>query len=331
MRGLTRALLALGAGCLMLAVLIGAIGLCLGGQFGSFQPTPDGLRYMPAGQDANDWVLTGGEDRQEQTVPLPDGTFTGLELDGGLAEVTVRPGESWNLTTTHPELYEVSREDGRLVIDSREPGISGHTVRNARLTLEVPAGLELETLELSIGLGSLNVRDLATGSLDVDAGMSGVTLTGITVRDDAELECGMGELTVENLTAKTVTGECGLGTMTLTDVTADSVDLACDMGTLTAKNLTVAGDTALHCDSGETQVTGTLAGSLTADCGMGSLTVTTPEPERYGLDGSCGMGTLTVGERSISGTGNSLTIDSSAPLQYRLSVDMGELTVRFTE
>ena len=220
MRGLTRALLALGAGCLMLAVLIGAIGLCLGGQFGSFQPTPDGLRYMPAGQDANDWVLTGGEERQEQTVPLPDGTFTGLELDGGLAEVTVRPGESWNLTTTHPELYEVSGEDGRLVIDSREPGISGHTVRNARLTLEVPAGLELETLELSIGLGSLNVRDLATGSLDVDAGMSGVTLTGITVRDDAELECGMGELTVENLTAKTVTGECGLGTMTLTDVTA---------------------------------------------------------------------------------------------------------------
>ena len=142
MRGLTRALLALGAGCLILAVLIGAIGLCLGGQFGSFQPTPDGLRYMPAGQDANDWVLTGGEDRQEQAMPLPDGTFIGLELDGGLAEVTVRPGEGWNLTATHPELYEVSREDGRLVIDSREPGISGHTVRNARLTLEVPAGLD---------------------------------------------------------------------------------------------------------------------------------------------------------------------------------------------
>lgn len=331
MRGLTRALLGLGLGCLILALLLGIIGLCLGGQFGSFQPTPDGMRYMPAGQDANDWVLTGGEDRQEQTVPLPDGTFTGLELDGGLAEVTVRPGESWNLTATHPELYEVSGEDGRLVIDSREPGIAGHTVRNARLTLEVPAGLELETLELSIGLGSLNVRDLVTGSLQVDAGMSGVTLTGITVRGTAELECGMGTLTAEKLTAETLTGECGLGMMTLTDVTADSAELDCDLGTLTAKNLTVAGDTALHCDSGETTVSGTLAGSLTADCGIGTLTVTTPEPENYGLEGSCGMGTLTVGNRSISGADSSLAIDSNAPVQYRLSVDMGALTVRFAE
>ena len=106
MRGLTRALLALGAGCLRRAVLIGAIGLCLGGQFGSFQPTPDGLRYMPAGQDASDWVLTGGEERQEQTVPLPDGTFTGLELDGGMVKLLLKKNKSERVAVTLPQTGE---------------------------------------------------------------------------------------------------------------------------------------------------------------------------------------------------------------------------------
>ena len=330
MRGLTRALLALGAVCLMLAVLTGAIGLCLGGQFGSFQPTPDGLRYMPAGQDANDWVLTGGEDRQEQTVPLPDGTFTGLELDGGLAEVTVRPGEGWNLTATHPELYAVSREEGRLVIVSRN-GAPGQAVRNVRLTLEFPAGAELETVELFVGLGALNASDLNAGALTVDAGMGSAALAGVAVREAAELDCGMGALTAEELTAGALTGDCGMGVLTLDRVTAGSLDLTCDLGSVTATGLAGAGDTALHCDSGETTVSGTLAGSLTADCGIGSLAVTTPEPERYGLEGSCGMGTLTVGGRRVDGPDGSLTVESDAAVQYRLSVDMGELTVRFAE
>ena len=331
MRGLTRVLLGLGAGCLILALLLGIIGLCLGGRFGSFQPTPGGMRYLPEAQDASFWVwLDDEESRDMQTVALPADSFAGVTVDGGLAAVTVRAGERWKLTTTHPELYEVSQKDGRLVIDSREPGITGQTVQHARLILEVPEDAVLDRLELDTGLGSLTGENLTAETLVVDAGMGSVTLTGITVQGDAQLDCGMGTLTVDGLTAGTVSGECGMGSVELTDLTADSLELSCDMGTLTGTGLTVRGDTALDCGGGTMDVTGDLAGSLTADCGMGILTVTTPEPESYSLDGSCGLGALTVGDRSVSGAG-SLSIDSNATVRYRLTVDMGTLTVRFAE
>ena len=336
MRGLTRVLLGLGAGCLILALLTGIIGLCLGGRFGSFQPTPDGLRYLPSGLDADfqvmvDWAMPDGEDREMQTVALPADSFAGVTVDSGLAAVTVRAGTAWQLTTTHPELCEVTQEAGRLVIDSREPSILGQTVQDVRLTLEVPADAVLDRLELDSGLGSLTAEDLVTGSLNVDAGMSSVTLTGLTVRGDAQLDCGAGSLTVNGLTAETVRGECGLGNVELTGLTAGSLELSCGLGMLTGTDLTVAGDTVLDCGAGTMEVTGDLAGSLTADCGMGSLTVTTPQPEQYSLDGSCGLGSLTVDGRSVSGADGSLTIENDASIQYRLSVDMGALTVRFAD
>ncbi len=331
MRGLTRVLLGLGAGCLILALLLGLIGLCLGGRFGSFQPTPDGMRYLPEGQGDSFWVVLDGEDREMQTVALPADSFAGVTVDSGLAAVTVRAGTAWQLTTTHPELFEVTQEDGRLVIDSREPGILGQTVQDVRLTLEVPADAVLDRLELDCGLGSLTAEDLETGSLNVDAGMSSVTLTGLTVRGDAQLDCGAGSLTVNGLTAETVRGECGLGNVELTGLTAGSLELSCGLGMLTGTDLTVAGDTVLDCGAGTMEVTGDLAGSLTADCGMGSLTVTTPQPEQYSLDGSCGLGSLTVDGRSVSGADGSLTIENDASIQYRLSVDMGALTVRFAD
>lgn len=297
MRGLTRVLLGLGAGCLILALLLGLIGLCLGGRFGSFQPTPDGLRFLPSGLDADfqlmvDWAMPDGEDREMQTVALPADSFAGVTVDSGLAAVTVRAGTAWQLTTTHPELFEVTQEAGRLVIDSREPGILGQTVQDVRLTLEVPADAVLDRLEL---------------------------------------DCGAGSLTVNGLTAETVRGECGLGNVELTGLTAGSLELSCGLGMLTGTDLTVDGDTVLDCGAGTMEVTGDLAGSLTADCGMGSLTVTTPQPEQYGLDGSCGLGSLTVDGRSVSGADGSLTIENDASIQYRLSVDMGALTVRFAD
>lgn len=311
MRGVTRVLLGLGAGCLILALLAGAIGLCLGGRFGSFQPTPEGLRYLPGGGNGLNWAALDEEGRAEQPVELPAGNFAGLELEGGLASVTVRPGEAWKLTATHPELYEVSREDGRLVIGSRNVA-AGQAVRNARLTLEFPAGAQLETVELSTGLGAVAVSDLTAGALTVDAGMSQVTLTDVTVRGEAELECGMGALEAEGLAAGSLTMRCDLGSMKVTGAA-------------------VAGETALHCGSGAAELAGELAGSLTADCGLGQLTVTTPEPAAYGLQADCGMGSLTVGGRRVNGPDGSLTMESDAAVQYRLSVDMGELTVRFAE
>lgn len=311
MRGVTRGLLALGGGFLLLAVLTGAIGLCLGGRFGSFQPTPEGVQYLPDAQNDFFWASLDEEDRAEQPVELPAGDYAGLTLEGGLASVTVRPGEAWDLTSTHPELYEVSREDGRLVIASRNAA-AGQAVRNARLTLEFPAGAQLEAVELSTGLGAVAVSDLTAGTLTVDAGMSQVTLTDVTVRGGAELECGMGALEAEGLTAGSLTMRCDLGSMKVTGAA-------------------VTGDTALHCGSGAVEVAGDLAGSLTADCGLGQLTVTTPEPAAYGLQADCGMGSLTVGGRRVDGPDGSLTVESDAAVQYRLSVDMGELTVRFAE
>lgn len=244
----------------------------------------------------------GGHAETDFTAETALEPFTGLEIDLALAEVNILPGDSYGLSILGDgPAYRCYVEEGTLHLEAESdtlPG-GGDLARLDHQTFEItlPAGTGLDEAELKMGAGSLYAEGFSCRELDAEVGMGELTLVNIQCTAEASLKAGMGELKAS--------------------------DLVC------------TGETEIDVEMGSVVLTGSLAGHVDIECGMGSAELTLADPGSYGYAVECGMGSVEIGGQNISNgavSGGTVPADqpsSAAGVYYDVECGMGSVTIRF--
>ena len=195
-----------------------------------------------------------GETVSEEIV-LTD-SITGISMNMNLGDVDIESGEALKVSYTFPEelVPEVTVENGILTIEQSAKNIQS-TLGNDRckMTVTIPEGTELTSIDVTMDAGDLDVDELTADTLSV--------------------MMSAGDLTVSDSMIGTVNAENDFGNVTL-DVTADKVSASVDAGDIEIKTnaLTIVAD----CDLGNIDIITEKDASLVdirATCDLGEVEV----------------------------------------------------------
>lgn len=220
-----------------------------------------------------------------------------LKIDVDAAEVRVNPSSDAENITVDLEnavskYYECGMDGSTLNVkyDTKNhfPSnhISNHQYHGPILTITVPEGIELESMDLDIGAADMifTTSKMNCEKVTIDVGAGTLETNGFNVD---------GKMVVT----------IGAGTVEINGGTYESVKLECGMGTF--------------------DMSGTVNGDVTASCGMGDMEINLNGSETdYNYDLSCGMGDLEVNENSYSSISGSHKVNHDGAIGT-ISLDCG--------
>lgn len=322
MKGFLRFCATLGGLLALCGFMLGLVGYALGG-------SPSYLHYGRFGWGRDDGPLSYAQeaapgsfysaDTVQEEIPHHEEThhggraetdftaetalepFTGLEIDLALAEVSILPGDSYGLSILGDgPAYSCFVENGVLHLESESEHLSAGdlaSLNGQTFEITLPAGAELAEVDLKMGAGSLYAEGFSCRELDAEVGMGELTLVNIQCTAEASLTAGMGEL--------------------------KAFDLVC------------TGETEIDVEMGSVVLTGSLAGHVDIECGMGSAELSLIDPGSYGYAVDCGMGSVEIGGQSISnGAVSGGTVPAGQPsaasgAYYDIECGMGSVIISF--
>ncbi len=272
-----------------------------------------------------------------------------LQVELALGEVILQNGREYSADLQwQGEQYrmEYSCENGVLHIwDS----VNGPSVLNnwgGKAVITLPQGSKLDEVTITSKAGSVELSDVETETLTVEAALGSVTLNGIQAGvGDLSLEAGSLEAadsSFSTLTAQLSLGgaeledfKAGTGTFTLDSGSLDmeraaftsfTADLS--LGGITAQELTVEGSTDVRCSCGSVELYGSLGGETDVQADMGSITLETEYPEaEYGYELTTDLGSVTVAGRDQGSSAQKIQEGSKHFITAR--ADLGSIEVIF--
>ena len=136
-----------------------------------------------------------------------------------------------NMTVYLPE--NISYEEINMEVGAGSIVVDGLKGKNA--TLEVGMGslevtnMNVDTLDASVGMGSIDIQGAINTDGILDCGMGSITmeLAGNSKDFNYELECGLGELNVEN-----VYYIAGIGEQSISNNAGKDIEIDCAMGSV---------------------------------------------------------------------------------------------------
>ena len=160
----------------------------------------------------------------------------------------------------------VSEKDGVLTIVDEE---KNYNDSDAMLTLYLPNGTVFDEVDITTGAAKMTVDTLSANSLELKLGAGDVRIESLNASSDADIEGGVGQITIAGGTLNDLTLEMGMGELNLTAA--------------------VLGDSDLKFGVGESNVT--LIGSkddykVDIEKGFGSITVDGKTVTDYGSSGN---------------------------------------------
>jgi hypothetical protein len=281
------------AALLLVGIILMGAGFAMGGMK-SVYLTNDGTKIIPS----------------EVKIAKVDKRFENLsDLDVDLmqANLILEEGDEFRLSGTYDERMgkiEISDADGKLRI--RQPsgnkffGISnfGFSLQgilpdseDCRLTLTYPKGTKFGDVLLNCDLGNVDLNELtASGEISVDISSGNLTVkdltaktiqfdtdlgdtecSGLSASDSAIFDTNSGDLTIDGLSTKLFKTDLDLGNCHLTDIEADNAETSLSSGDLIAKNF----DTKNYKASGDLssmRFSGSLTGNVALEISSGDLT-----------------------------------------------------------
>lgn len=235
---------------------------------------------------ARHW-FSSDEDYQktdEMTV-LNIETFDDIMLNVAIGDLRIVYGDAYQVEYNYPEKLkpEVKVHDGVLTIDQKQGNdgvniiglgsLSMPTDMDYDLVITIPEDKKIGDVNLSMDMGNIQIDDICMEDLTIDADMGNIEANQISF---AKLDI-----------------DADMGNIEMNEVAFDRGECDADMGSIELKN---AAFDRLECDAdmGSIEIDGDFQ-KLTANCSMGSITVTTKEdPDDLTLDLSADMGVVTV-------------------------------------
>ena len=197
-----------------------------------------------------------------------------------------------NLSRDVRRRLEVNQTGDRLrIATGTRTGVSfGVNLGNETLVIQVPAGMEFESVLLDTGAGQIIVEKV--------------------IADQVEITVGAGQVDVDVLEAKALDIDIGAGQGIIGDFTANRANM--------------------HVGAGQLDITGAVAERADLDCGIGEITFNVRgTQEEFGHNISVGIGEATFGNLNIAGLGRDSTGNMHLDKIIDINVGIGSVTVNF--
>lgn len=186
--------------------------------------------------------LMGGSSEKElaaeptELVAASDGSaLSSLKIELFTTKMNVIRGESLKIMTNDPEITATLKK-GELSI--REPerkrsffGIQfgSNSTKLGELTLTLPEVL-FEHLELSSGVGAINVDLLSAKTAEMDFGVGDVLIERLCISEALEIKGGVGDLVIEDGALHNLSVEMGVGDASLSAILTGKTEIEMGIG-----------------------------------------------------------------------------------------------------
>lgn len=243
----------------------------------------------------------GTSNREKDGTRVFTGTVEKLVLEAGACDIEVVTGDTEDYILSYTNLSYAT------LSDSLKDGVLA-------ITLKQDAGWQAKLFSPN-GRKETNII---------------LTIPKDAVLTEAVFEFGAADIEMENVTAKELVIKVGAGELNAHKLTATEKALfTVGAGAFSAEDVDLTNGV-LECGVGEMEVSGSIAGESTVDCGVGETTLTlTGDEDDYHGTLSCGLGEIHMGSVKIGGSGTKSYGTSSAESRMDIKCGIGEVDVRF--
>ena len=145
------------------------------------------------------------------------------------------------------------------------------------------------------------------------------------VAEEAKLDCGLGNTTIEALRAEKLTISAGAGSIRGDQIVAEKVKLDGGVGSFTLTGVSLE-DADIDCGVGSLRIEGELLGKIKIDCGVGDVNLDLiGSREDYNLDVDAGVGSVRVNGEKLSGSYHS----ENAKHSLKVDGGVGKVSIDF--
>ncbi len=258
-----------------------------------------GLIFMKKSSDTRNGVSSEGESGTE----IFTGEVNTLVMEAGACNIEVEMGDEDTYMLSYEGLkygtLTHSLENGELTISYKQDNdwtakmFSADDMDDQQITLIVPENAMLDSALFEFGAADIEMDRIAANKLYITVGAGELNADSLTATEFAKFNVGAGAFYAD-------------------DVMLVNAELVCGVG--------------------EMELSGTIAGKSTADCGVGSmqLTLDGSQDDYYG-ELNCGLGELQCGNIQIDGSGKKSYGISSAERRMDIKCGIGEVDVRFND
>ena len=157
----------------------------------------------------------------------------------------------------------------------------------------------------------------------------------------ADIEIGVGNITIDRLSAESMELESGVGELNGMELAAGSIDINVGVGNLELENITASDNCRIECGTGNLTVGRYEGADLKLDCGVGDITVTAAgKKQDYNYKLDCGLGDIHLNhqlqepdsrQHSDYEPGCSVNVDNQAERKLDIQCSLGNLKLNFAE
>ena len=188
--------------------------------------------------------------------------FSKMKLDISASNLTIKlEGNSYKVETYQiPKNTKIESKDGILEIKSNKK--LNKSDSKSSITIYLPEDVELEEADIQVGAGIVDIAGLIAQNVEFNFGAGNVNMQNITVKNNAKIECGAGQVIIKNSELANANIEAGVG------------------------KLVYSGD---------------LTGNTQIDCGVGDVELElTGDAEKYAIHTEKGIGDIKINDSSVA-------------------------------
>ena len=187
-----------------------------------------------------------------------------IDIDLGVVDCDIVTGEGFSVESNSSKL-EVNDSNGRLVItdSTRNPKSP------VKVKISVPANADIRRIDITAGAGDIYAERLVCSSLSLECDAGDVEIAEAVATVKADIEGGVGEITVGSGTLNDLDLEMGVGSLKLTNRLRGECDLEFGVGDADITLIGTAEDYSINYDSdGDSSRT-----SVNIDKGIGTVKI----------------------------------------------------------
>lgn len=169
-----------------------------------------------------------------------------IEIELAAADCEILTGDRFSVESSSSAL-KVKSFNGRLEITDSVGSIND----GVRLKLYIPSDAQLKRIDISAGAGDIYAERLACSSLSIECGAGDVEIAEAVATVKAEIDGGVGEITVSAGSMNDLELDMGIGSLRLTNRLRGVCDLDFGIGDADITLVGTAEDYALNYDAGD--------------------------------------------------------------------------------
>lgn len=178
----------------------------------------------------------GGDGVLKETRVYPIGAdIHSLDIRIGAADFTIEQADAFSVESNLKYL-SVTEKDGVLsIVDEAKKGVE---YKEPVLTVYMPTDITYETIAITTGAGKLTADTLATKTLKFRLGAGDTQISNLIVESEADVEGGVGKISIADGRIRDLELEMGVGELNLTAALLGDSDLTFGVG---ESNVTLLG------------------------------------------------------------------------------------------